>query len=203
MLTNCSCRAIAYYPHVYHWLKRCLNGGALGDPERRRDWVRRFYCPSVGLWSVSRENNQDLLHLTPPFAVLPARLPAWPSAWWPVPDASTTGQQNSIFSSASPLPSQQTPFRPRTRGPKAQGGIFLTNGGKTCPWGCTSLSRGTSSAMQIHPPVKEEAEIYAPMQKHMLFIRGWHSHTRFQAFQDTALAVHSCFYISDLWRMWF
>lgn len=36
------------------------------------------------------------------------------------------------------------------------------------------LTGGTGSAMQIHPPVKEEAEIYAPMQNHMLFIRGWH-----------------------------
>lgn len=82
-------------------------------------------------------------------------------------------------------------------GTQRRAGILQANGGKPGRAAPASL-RGTSSAMQMHPPVKEEAEIYAPMQKHMLLIRGWHSHTRFQLFQDAVLALHSCFSISDL-----
>lgn len=83
------------------------------------------------------------------------------------------------------------------------GGILQTNGGEPVRGAARASHRGTTSAMQIHPPVKEEAEIYASMQKHMLFIGGWHSHTRFQHFQDSVLAVLAvlavhCFYISDL-----
>lgn len=60
---------------------------------------------------------------------------------------------------------------------RAQGGILQTNGGKPLHGAARASHRGTSSVMQIHPPVKEEVKIYAPRQKHMLFIRGWYSHT--------------------------
>lgn len=77
------------------------------------------------------------------------------------------------------------------------------------PMGLTWTSPGgTDSVMQILPPAKkEEAEIYAPTQVHMLFIRGrqshtfMHAHTCFEYISrhiGAVLTVHLCFYLSDL-----
>lgn len=49
--------------------------------------------------------------------------------------------------------------------------ILQANGGKAAH-GAVEPLLGKSVHLQ-----KEEAEIYAPTQVHMLFIRGWHSHT--------------------------
>lgn len=68
-------------------------------------------------------------------------------------------------------------FSVLVQGDPGPGVIWQTNGGKPACGAARASHRGTSSAVQIHLPAKEEAEIYAPMEKHMLFIRGWHSHT--------------------------
>lgn len=145
----------------------------------------------LSLWSVSQETKQDLLHLISPFALLPVSLP---------------GVAISPFLTLLPRYSRTTSLvRPHLFHPQRRLSV-LARGDPAPRWYFTGKPgraaraslRGASSAVQMHPPVKEEAEIYAPMQTRMLLIRSWHSHTCFQHFQDAVLALHSCFSISDL-----
>lgn len=133
----------------------------------------------------------------PPVALLPVSLPGVAISLFLtlLPRYHATAELNLLFCLTFSIP--RDAFPSSRVGTQRRAGILQANGRKPGRAARASL-RGTSSAMQMHPPVKEEAEIYAPMQKHMLLIRGWHSHTRFQHFQDTVLALHSCFSISDL-----